>query len=212
MARVIRIDPENHDPTVLEEALSVLRGGGLVVYPTDTVYGLGADPFNPEAVERVHEAKRRTGKPLPLLLDKPERAGLFGEVGKKALRLIEEFWPGQLTIILRLRRELPLGITMGTGKIALRVPDCKTARMLAEGLGGAIIGTSANISGAPSPRTAEEALAQLGEKVDLVLDAGITRYRLSSTIIDLTADPPRILRIGPIPPEDIEAVIGPVKV
>jgi L-threonylcarbamoyladenylate synthase len=209
--RILRINPEDPDPEILEEALSVLRKGGLVIYPTDTVYGLGADPMNPEAVDKVHEAKRRTGKPLPLLLDEPGRAERYAEVGKKALRLMREFWPGQLTIILRLRAELPPGITMGTGKIALRVPDCAVARLLAEGLGGAIIGTSANISGAPSPRTAEEAIAQLGEKVDLVLDGGITRHRLSSTIIDLTVDPPRIIRVGPIPPEEIEAVIGPIQ-
>jgi len=210
--RILKINPREPSENAIEEAVKILEEGGIIVYPTDTVYGLGADPYNAEAVERIHIVKRRRGKPLPLLLSKPEIAGYYGEIGKKARRLITEFWPGQLTIIVALKAELPRNITMGTGKIALRVPDCAVARVLAEKLGGAIIGTSANVSGAPSPRTAEEAVAQLDGKVDLVLDGGITRYKISSTIIDLTVEPPRIIRRGPIAPAEIESIIGAVRI
>ena len=194
---------------MVEEALRVLRRGGLIIYPTDTVYGLGADPWNGEASRRVHEVKARSGKPLPLLLHSLGDAHRYGVVTRVALRLAREFWPGQLTLILKLKAlDLPYWISMGTGKIALRVPDCQLARMIARGLGGAVIGTSANISGAPPPRTAGEALAQLGGSIDLVLDGGATRYGIPSTIIDLTTDPPRLIRRGAVDPEEVRAVIG----
>ena len=153
MVRVLKINPENPDPCIVEEAVGIMREGGLVVYPTDTVYGLGTNPFSAEAVERVHNAKRRRGKPLPLLLSDPGQADRVAVVTKKARRLIEEFWPGQLTIVLEARPVVPEPVTLGTGKVGVRVPESPIARMLAEGLGGAIVGTSANISGAPSPRT-----------------------------------------------------------
>ena len=208
MVRVLRIKPENPDPRVVGEAVEIMRGGGLVVYPTDTVYGLGTDPFNAEAVEKVHRAKRRRGKPLPILLSDPGQAERIAVVTKKARRLMEEFWPGQLTIILEARPTVPEPVTLGTGRVGVRVPDSPVARALAEGLGGAIIGTSANISGAPSPRTAEEAVAQLGDRVDLVLDGGRTKYGVSSTVVDLTSSPPRILRVGPVDPSKLEEVLG----
>lgn len=208
LPRVLKIDPERPQPGIVEEALAVLKGGGLVAYPTDTVYGLGANPFDEGALRRLYRAKRRVGKAIPVLISGVRAAERLGVIDPKAERLIERFWPGPLTIIVKAKPSVPDLVTMGTGKIGLRMPDHKVALALAEGLGGAITGTSANISGAPSPRTAGEVVAQLGAAVDLVLDAGPCKYGTSSTVVDVVAHPPRVYRIGPISPKDVEETLG----
>ena len=207
--RVIRVDPEQPDPRAIEEAARAVRGGGLVVYPTDTVYGLGADPLSREAVLRVYRAKERPlGRPLPVLVSGPEAAERIARVTPEARRLMERFWPGALTIVMEARPQLPEELHGGTGKVGVRMPAHPVALELIRASGGALVGTSANLHGRPSPLTAVEALEQLGSRVDLVLDAGPAPGGTPSTVVDLTTSPPRILRRGPITREEIEKVLG----
>ena len=187
----------------IRKAAKILREGGLVVYPTETVYGLACDPFNEAAVERLLKAKGREGKPLPVAASSIQKARDIAIFTKKAEKLASRFWPGPLTIVLKHKKPLPQGVTLGTGTIGIRVPDQNVAVRLAELTGGYIVTTSANKSGVPSARTAEEAEAQIGSEVDLILDAGVTPLGQSSTIVDLTQDPPKILREGPIPSKSI---------
>lgn len=208
MVKVYRINPWNPDKRVIDEAVRVLAAKGLVVYPTDTVYGLGANPLDLAAVERVYKVKRRIGKPLPILVSSIQAVDRIAYIDRRALKLMEKFWPGPLTIVLRDKGVLPEKVTLGTGKVGVRMPNHRVALMLAEGIGGLIIGTSANVSGMPSPRTIDEVLKQLGDKVDLVLDAGPVKIGIPSTVIDLTEEKPRLIRRGPISYEEIIAVIG----
>ncbi|RLG73958.1 MAG: threonylcarbamoyl-AMP synthase [Thermoprotei archaeon] len=208
MVKIYRIDPENPDKKVISEAIGILRNRGLVVYPTDTVYGLGANPLDAEAVRKVYWAKRRVGKPLPILVSSIDAVKRIAYVDEAALRLMERFWPGPLTIVLRARDIIPKEVTLGTGKVGVRMPNHKVALMLAEGLNGLIIGTSANISGKPSPKTIEEVIEQLGDRVDLILDAGPARMGIPSTVVDLTGNRLRIIREGPISYNELLSVVN----
>ncbi len=208
MVKIYRIDPENPDKKVISEAISILRNRGLVVYPTDTVYGLGANPLDAEAVRKVYWAKRRVGKPLPILVSSIDAVKRIAYVDEAALRLMERFWPGPLTIVLRAKDVIPKEVTLGTGKVGVRMPNHKVALMLAEGLNGLIIGTSANISGKPSPKTIEEVIEQLGDRVDLILDAGPARIGIPSAVVDLTGNRLRIIREGPISYSELLSVVN----
>ena len=207
MTRVLKIDPVSPQPDILNEALDALRKGGIVAFPTDTVYGLGCDPWMEEAVEKIYEAKGRGRKPLPIIADSVSRAEDLGVFNHRAKMLVSEFWPGPLTIKIFPRREVPPYLLDEDGRVAIRVPDHPVPLELARGLGGYIVGTSANRSGSPSPVTVEEVLTQL-HNIDLILDGGPTTYKSPSTIIDVTRNPPIVLRIGAVAPEDMERVLG----
>ena len=207
--RVIGVDPENPSLEAIREAASVVRRGGLVVYPTDTVYGLGANPLDERAVERVYLAKERSfSKPLPVLVASLEDAKRIAVLSERAERLARAFWPGPLTLVLEARPLLPCIVTACRRRVAVRMPNNRIALLLIEESGGLLIGTSANISGYPPPRTAAEAIRQLGGRVDLVLDAGPTRLGSPSTVLDLSEGTPRVLRRGPIREKDIARVLG----
>jgi L-threonylcarbamoyladenylate synthase len=180
------------------EAAGIIRGGGLVIYPTETVYGLGCDPFNSSAVDRIIKVKGRENKPLPMIASSTEKAHRVAQFNAQAEKIVSDLWPGPLTLILKVRVTFPQGITLGLDTIGIRVPDHHVALRLAEISGGYLVSTSANKSGAPEPRRAEEAAAQIGQEVDLILDDGRSPLGHSSTILDLTAKP-NILREGPIP-------------
>ena len=190
--------------------METLRAGGLVAYPTDTLYGLGADALNEAAVELVFEAKGRPqGMPLPLLISDAEQLSLVAaHVPDVALRLAEAFWPGGLTLVLPVSEAVPPLVTARGWKVAVRLPDHPVPRALAEGLGRPITGTSANRSGGPEPRTAAGVREALGEVVDIVLEAGPSPAGRSSTVLDVTTEQPRILRLGAISQEDIERALG----
>ena len=190
--------------------METLRAGGLVAYPTDTLYGLGADALNEAAVERVFEAKGRPqGMPLPLLIADAEQLSMVAaHVPDVALRLAEAFWPGGLTLVLPVSEAVPTLVTARGWKVAVRLPDHPVPRALAEGLGRPITGTSANRSGGPEPRTAAGVREALGEAVDIVLEAGPSPAGRSSTVLDVTTEQPRILRLGAISQEDIERALG----
>ncbi len=207
MVKVYKIDPVNPSAEIIKEVARVLRNGGIVVYPTDTVYGVGGDPFNERVVDRVFIIKRRGRKPLPILVSSIDIVVEIAYVSGTALQLMRYFWPGPLTLVLPVKKRLPPKITFGTGKIGVRMPAHKIPLLLARELSGAIIGTSANISGHPAPRTADEALKELGELVDIVLDAGPTPRGLPSTVVEVDDDKIKILREGPISFKEILKVI-----
>jgi L-threonylcarbamoyladenylate synthase len=182
--------------SVTEAARSV-KAGGLIVFPTDTVYGLGCDPKNEAAVERLFAAKRREPKPIPILCDSLESAVRCGSLSETALELALDFWPGALTIVAPMRESLPRAIHQGTGEVGLRVPDSRLCMELISQCGGTITGTSANVSGRPSCRRAEEAARELGKSVDLILDGGSLEGR-ESTVVRVRGSVIEVLRKGTV--------------
>ena len=192
----------------IRKAAVIIRLGGVVIYPTDTVYGLGCDPANVDATRRICEIKGRADKPLPLACSDVETARRIVEFNPIAERLAERFWPGPLTMVLPARVDYPIWVTHGARTLGVRVPDHQVARRLAKLSGGVIVSTSANKSGEPPPKTAQEAAEQIGEEVDLILDAGPAPLRQPSTVIDLSGDELWIIRPGPIRADDIKRALG----
>lgn len=197
-------------PTAVAEAARVILSGGLVAFPTDTVYGVGAHAFQPAAVGRTYSAKGRPEeKAIPLLLARTEDASLVADpISSEAWALMERFWPGGLTLVLRARPEVPEVVTAGSGAVAVRFPDHRTAVALIAAVGAPLAATSANRSGLPSPVTAQEVLRDLGGKVELILDGGRCPGGVPSTVLDLTQAQPRILRRGAIAREELERALG----
>ncbi|MBM3157339.1 MAG: threonylcarbamoyl-AMP synthase [Chloroflexi bacterium] len=191
-------------------AVEVLKKDGIVAYPTDTVYGLGADPLNEKAVARIYEVKNRPrNSPLPLLLaDKSDLLKVSLIVPEIAWRLVEQFWPGGLTLVVKKSDWVPDSITAGGDTVGVRVPDHPVTIALIRGLGNPIVGTSANLSGKPSPVTAQEVRAQLGNKVDLIVDGGRCPGGIESTVVDISSAFPVIVREGAIPADAITQVCG----
>ena len=202
----------------LELAAKILRSGGLVAFPTETVYGLGADAFNPQALAKVFQAK---GRPhfdpliihiaaLQSLEDAADLSLLSEGALKKLFLLAEEFWPGPLSIILPKNEKIPGIATAGLPTAAIRFPAHEAAQKLISLSGGAVAAPSANPFGALSPTRAEHVRDALGEKVELILDGGPARIGLESTVLDITGESIKILRPGGTPKEAIEDLIGPV--
>ena len=191
---------------LLEKAVSTLKKGGLVAFPTDTLYALGAHAFIEEAVSRVYEAKGRPqGMALPLLLGSPEQIDSVAvDVPQAARDLAEGFWPGAVTLVLYKAPSVSSTITGGRDTVAVRVPSHPLALALIEGVGAPVTGTSANRSGGPDPVSAEVVREHLGESVDVVLDEGPCSLAEASTIVDMTAEPPRIVRAGAIARSELE--------
>jgi len=194
----------------VEEGIRVLKRGGIVAYPTDTTYGLGASMSIRPAVERVYQVKERPqNMALPLLLaDASQLTEVAEPVPPIAFDLIHTFLPGALTIVLHKSKSVPDIITAGGKTIAIRIPDHPTPIALIRGVGSPIIGTSANLSGRPSPLTAPEVHSQFGDKIDLVIDGGRCSAGRQSTIVDLTGDTPVVLREGAISIEELKQVCG----
>lgn len=209
MVKVLKVDSLAPEISVMRMAASFARFGMLVVFPTDTVYGLGTNPFNVLAVDRLLKVKGRLEeKGVPLLLSSEDDVSEIAHFDKNAGKLAKEFWPGVLTLVLKKRRIIPDIVTGGRDSVAVRIPSNKVARNLAQMVGGVIVGTSANISGKSPPKTAQDAIEQVGKEVDLVLDGGTAQVGVSSTIIDLTESPPLIRRLGAVSEEQIREVIG----
>lgn len=187
------------DADALTRVRSVLAAGGLVVYPTDTVYGLAADPFQEAAVARLYEAKARP-RDLAVSMAVPDPADIFGFAAKTpvAEAFVAKNLPGPYTVVLRATAAAPKAIVSRDGLLGLRVPDHAIARLLAKSY-GPITSTSANRHGQPSPVTCEEARAQLGDSVDVYIDGGPATLGQESTIVDLTGDRAKVLRPGPVP-------------
>jgi L-threonylcarbamoyladenylate synthase len=189
------------------EAARVLRAGGLVAYPTETFYGLGALASCAPALARLAAAKLRPeGKPLPLLAATPEAAfAVAASVPPLARRLAARFWPGPLTLVLAAAPGLAAEVTAGLGTVGIRVPGSEVARELARLAGGPLVSTSANLSGGPPPARASELDLALRARLDLVLDAGPTPGGLPSTLVDVTGPAPRLVRDGAVPWPEVAA-------
>jgi L-threonylcarbamoyladenylate synthase len=188
----------------IREASKVVKNGGLIVYPTDTVYGLGCDPFNVRAVERVFKVKgERKEKPLPILASDIKFIEKIAYLNEKAKKIAEKHWPGPLTLVVPKKPVLPNIVTCGLASVGVRIPNQTVALKLISLCNGILVGTSANKTGEKSPKTAGEAIEQLGEQVDIVLDAGPTPVGQESSIVDLTSRKPKMLREGPIKLVDI---------
>jgi len=196
------------DPEALRTALDILCHGGLVAFPTDTVYGVGAMAFDAAAVERIYAAKGRdAAKALPILLaDQAGLSDVADEIGPDARRLAETFWPGPLTIIVRKRDVVPEAVS-GGATIGVRVPAHPVALELLNAC-GPLATTSANLSGAPDSMTADEVAAALGDRIELILDGGRALGGMPSTVVDCTVSPPSLLREGPVSMDLILAVLG----
>lgn len=191
-------------------AAALLRAGGLVSVPTETVYGLAADGLNAGAVEGIYEAKGRPEtKPLNVLVDGMEMAArVCRDIPPSAYTLAEAFWPGPLTMILWGAGELPAVVCAGGETQGVRCPDHPDTLAVIRALGRPLACPSANLSGQSSPKSAQDVLAQLGGRIDAVLDGGVCTVGVESTILDLTVTPYRILRQGGLSRERIEAVLG----
>ena len=196
------------DPAAIERAAAILRNGGIVAYPTDTVYGLGANVFLPQALDKIMAAKRRPDeKSLPVLIaNRAHLRELVTSVPQDAARLMAAFWPGALTIVLL--KQPHLSPLLGDDTLAVRQPNHAAILALLAAAGCPLTGTSANRSGMPPATTAEEAEDQLGSAVDLILDGGPAPGSTPSTVIDCTAQPARILREGAVTRSALAAVLG----
>jgi len=194
----------------VDEAVSILKRGGLVAFPTDTVYGLGAWGNHRQAVERIYQLKERPrNMPLPLLLASASQISEVADpVPQIAWLLASKFLPGALTIVLPRSKSVPDFITAGGITVAIRIPAHPIPVALVQGLGAPIVGTSANLSGKPSSLTADEVYSQFSDKIDLVIDGGRCLGGKESTIVDVTGEVPVVLREGAISREELEQVCG----
>jgi L-threonylcarbamoyladenylate synthase len=207
--RRVAIDAHQPDPTVLEEAATLIRAGGIVAMPTDTLYGLAADPFSGAAVERIFAVKGRSAeRALPLIAADIEQIERWlSPIPPAGRRLAAAYWPGPLTLLVARPSELPAAVTGGLEQVGVRVPAHAVARELCRVCGGPLTATSANRSGAPAsadPDVIAWALADVG----LLLDAGHTRGGPPSTIVDVSGSEVRLVRPGAIPWEEVQACLG----
>lgn len=197
------------EPGTLRRAARAIRSGAVIAAPTDTLYGLLADSRNEGALRRVFRLKGRPqDKPLLLLIDSVKRLdGIVGEVPRIFSVLTDEFWPGPLTLVLPADPHVSALVTAGTGTVAVRLPDSRLVRTLARYASCGLTGTSANRSGRPGARSADEVAAQLGCRLPLILDAGRVARTMPSTIVDLVSGEPRILREGRVAAWQIERAL-----
>ncbi|MCD6486191.1 MAG: threonylcarbamoyl-AMP synthase [Syntrophobacterales bacterium] len=183
------------------KAVKIMEGGGVVAYPTETFYGLGADIGNPQALEKIYTIKGRNfSKPISIIIGSREDLARFAkEITPAAEILMDRFWPGGITLLFKASPEVPRKLTAKTGKIGIRLSSNPVATLLAQNLSGAITATSANRSGQKECVSVEEVIDCIGETVDAVIDGGRTPGGAGSTIVDTTVDPPVIIREGIIP-------------
>lgn len=212
MTQVLELDPEHPQQDAIKRAASIIRDGGLVAFPTETVYGLGADAMNENAVQKIFEAKGRpSDNPCIVHIASRRMLDMVSiEINANAELLIKEFWPGPLTLVLERKPDVPTSVTAGLSTIAVRMPNNSIALELIHAAGVPIAAPSANSSGRPSPTTAKHVFDDLSGRVDLILDGGDTKIGIESTVLDMTSDPPIILRPGWITKEMLRSVIGAV--
>ena len=212
--QIKKLDYEAVDMDIIEEAGRVLKEGGLVAFPTETVYGLGGDALNPASSEKIYAAKGRpSDNPLIVhIAAKDDVYRIAKEIPKKAERLMETFWPGPLTIILKRRPCVPDVVTAGLDTVGMRCPDHPVTRAVIAAAGTPVAAPSGNTSGRPSPTTAQHVEEDLAGRIDMIVDGGAVEIGVESTILDMTVEPPMILRPGAVTREMLEEVIGEVAV
>lgn len=200
--KIVKADEEG-----IQYAANVIREGGVVIYPTETVYGLGCAPSDPDATKRILQIKQRADKPLPLVCSSIEVARRIVQFNPTAEKLAEKFWPGPLMMVLPKKMDYPVYVTFGKKTLGIRVSGSEVSRRLASLSAGVIVSTSANKSGANPPLTAQEAINQIGREVDVVIDGGPCEGQLPSTVLDLSGSEMWIVRSGPITGEMIMAAL-----
>lgn len=210
---VIKIDKDNIDKAAFEIPKDVLKSGGLVAFPTETVYGLGANALDTDAVKNIFKAKGRpSDNPLIVhIWNVSQIDELVLEISESAKLLIDKFWPGPLTLLFKKSEKVPLVTSGGLETVAIRMPDNEIALRLLESVNIPIAAPSANTSGRPSPTNSQHVLEDLNGKVDIIIDGGITGVGLESTVLDLTCETPMILRPGGVTYEDLIKVLGKVE-
>lgn len=213
LTQIIKVSPENPEYNTIHLAAEILKIGGLVAFPTETVYGLGANAFNANAVRKVFEAKNRPAdNPLIVHISNTDQLmQITNSLPNSGKILTDAFWPGPLTVVVKASEFVPSIVTGGLETVAVRMPKNKVALKLIDVLGQPIVGPSANLSGKPSPTTAEHVYQDLNGKIELILDAGPTEIGIESTVIDITVTPPLILRFGGLTRNKIEQLIGEVQ-
>lgn len=210
--KVIRIDEQHMDMALIEEAGDIIKSGGLVAFPTETVYGLGGDALNPQSSEKIYSAKGRpSDNPLIVhIADIQMLNAIVREVPENAWKLAEQFWPGPLTMIFYKSELVPRETTGGLDTVAVRMPVHPVARALIRAAGGYVAAPSANRSGRPSPTVAKYVIEDMDARIEMVIDGGDVEIGLESTIIDLTSEKPTILRPGYITEQKLGQVLGEV--
>ncbi len=206
----IKINPSAPDEGALREAAECIKHGGLVAFPTETVYGLGADTFNPDAVKKIYLAKGRpSDNPLiSHIADADEVLKLAAFIPENAKRLMDACWGGPLTIILKRKAEVPDIVSASLDTVSIRLPSHPVANMLIKLSGTPIAAPSANLSGSPSPTTFAHCKADMDGRVDIIIDGGDCQVGVESTVVDMTGDVPVILRPGAVTREDIASLCG----
>jgi L-threonylcarbamoyladenylate synthase len=208
-AELLKVSPQNPDPAAIRYAADLIRRGELVAIPTDTFYGIAADPFNLAAVEQIYRVKGRPEtRALPLLVNATAQAiALSRDVPYSFHKLVAKFWPGPLTLLVEASTGVPLKITAHTGNVAVRWPKSAVVESLIQKVYGPVTGTSGNISGQPACATATELLEQLGDRLPLIIDAGETPGNLASTIVKLEGDDWAVMREGVITEQEIRSAL-----
>jgi L-threonylcarbamoyladenylate synthase len=208
--RILVTDSQNPDTTAISAAVAALQNRGVIAYLTDTLYGLGADVRSTLAIAKVFALKGRSAeKALPVIIgEKSMLPDYAGEIPQTAEALIEQFWPGPLTLIFKATPTVPMMLIGDTGKIAMRLPAARLAREISTGLGAPVIATSANRSGEPVADSARQIVEIFGKGLALILDSGSPRNHQPSTILDVTTQPPRLIRAGAVPTTEIIKKIG----
>lgn len=211
MAEIVAVDPNHPDPIIIHKAAAILKTGGLVSFPTETVYGLGADATNPAAIAKIYLAKGRPStNPLIVHCENVERIRreCVADWPPNAEKLAQAFWPGPLTLILPKRQTIPDIATAGLACVGVRIPESIVARELIRATDCPLAAPSANLSNRISPTTAEHVARDLSGRIDLIIDAGSCRAGVESTVLDLTGGTPVVLRPGPISADQISEVLG----
>jgi L-threonylcarbamoyladenylate synthase len=204
------VDPERPDLALVERAAASIRSGGVVGMPTDTLYGLAADPFNALAIARVFEIKGRAAeRALPLVAaDAAQVNRWLGELPALGRHLASRFWPGPLTMLVAAPESLVRDVTAGSGVVGVRVPAHAVTRALCAACGRPVTATSANLSGRPATADPTDVASALGDKLDILVDAGLTPGGPPSTIVDITGAGPRLVRAGAIPWDAVQMAAG----
>jgi L-threonylcarbamoyladenylate synthase len=199
MGEIMLIDPAQPSPPLIDKAADVIKGGGVIIYPTETLYGLGANPLDPEAMNRLYAIKgREKAKPIPFLIkDQEMLATLVEDIPHIGIQLMERYWPGALTLIFRAKKGLPPPLYGETGTIGLRISAHPVARLLLEAIGTPLTSTSANPAGEGDLTDIRSIARAFGDQADLIIDGGIVPGT-GSTVIDLTTTTPKIVREGMI--------------
>lgn len=211
---IIKIDEQNIDMSLIKKAGQIIKTGGLVAFPTETVYGLGGDALNPKSSKRIYTAKGRpSDNPLIVHISKWESLKeIVEDIPFSAKALADKFWPGPLTMIMKKSSKVPMETTGGLDTVAVRMPVNKIALALIEAAGGYVAAPSANLSGRPSPTSVKYVIEDMANRIDVIIDGGDANIGLESTIVDLTENPPLILRPGYITESQLETVLNGVKV